>query len=53
MSTKIPRDPHNDYTPEIAATRRAFATTHTGAPLPTLLGRHLGSSVRGLMRPRS
>lgn len=36
MDTKIPRDPANDYTQEMAAARRDFARAHTGAPLETV-----------------
>ncbi len=36
MSTKIPRDAQNDYTPEIAAARRGFVAQHTGASLETV-----------------
>ncbi len=33
MTAKIPRDKDNDYTKEIAATRRSFAQEQTGAEL--------------------
>lgn len=36
MSTKIPRSPDEDYSPEMAAERRAFAARQTGAALDTV-----------------
>ncbi len=33
---RIPRDPENDYSPELAARRREFATRRTGARLETV-----------------
>jgi hydroxymethylglutaryl-CoA reductase (NADPH) len=33
---RIPRDPENDYSPELAARRREFATRRTGARLETI-----------------
>ena len=36
MDTKIPRSPDDDYTPGMAAERRAFATAQTGAVMDTV-----------------